>query len=131
MNRSEIEALLSSLYAARIAGDLAALSALFTGDARFEIAGAAQARPILIRARGLHEFRPWLALLIKTFRLTDQRIVTQIIDGPKAAVHWHATVHSRITGTQVPTDLIDLVEFDGNGISAYLEFFCATRSPSG
>src|SRR5215469_12742296 len=69
-DRAEVDALLRGLYAARLRGDLV----------------------------GVNEYRPLLAVMIKTFKLRDQAILTILIDGTKAAVHWRAGVHSRITG---------------------------------
>ena len=123
IERAAFESLLERLYAALIAGNLEALCGLFAADAVFEISGASQAKPIAIRAAGSGEFRPWLALLLKTFRLTNQILVTVIIDGNKAAIRWRATIHSRITGSEVITDLVDLIEIRDTQILSYIEFF--------
>ena len=42
---------------------------------------------------------------------------------PRAAVHWSASVHSRITGTQVNTEFVDLIELQDLQIVSYVEFF--------
>ena len=123
LERAAFESLLERLYAARLAGNLDALCGLFAADAVFEISGASQAKPIAIRAVGLGEFRPWLALLLKTFRLTDLSLVTVIIDCNKAAVRWRAKIHSRITGSEVITDVVYLIEIGGIQILSYIEFF--------
>ena len=124
IERVEIERLLLELYAARVRGDLAAVCATFTNDANFQVAGASSnASPIAMKAVGVGEFRPLLAIMIKSFKLTEQTILTMLIDGTKAAVHWRAKVHSRITGTTVLTELIDLVEVKDGRIGSYTEFF--------
>jgi len=123
IERAAFESLLERLYAARIAGNLDSLCGLFAADAVFEISGASQGKPIAIRTAGLGEFRPWLALLLKTFRLSDHILVTVIIDGNKAAVLWRARIHSRITGSEVLTDVVDLIEIRDNQILSYIEFF--------
>jgi ketosteroid isomerase-like protein len=124
IERVEIERLLLELYAARVRGDLAAVCATFTNDANFQVAGASSnANPIAMKAVGVSEFRPLLAIMIKSFKLTEQTILTMLIDGTKAAVHWRAKVHSRITGTTVLTELIDLVEVKNGRIGSYTEFF--------
>jgi len=124
IERVEIERLLLELYAARVRGDLAAVCATFTNDANFQVAGASSnASPIAMKAVGIGEFRPLLAIMIKSFKLTEQTILTMLIDGTKAAVHWRAKVHSRITGTTVLTELIDLVEVKDGRIGSYTEFF--------
>ncbi len=122
-SRLEVDALLRELYAARARGDLERVCQLFADDAKFEIASASNGNPIAVNTSGVSEFRPLLKLLIRTFRITDQAILSMIIDGPKIAVHWRANIYSRITGNTVPTELIDLVELQGGHILSYLEFF--------
>lgn len=122
-SRSAIDDLLRGLYAARVRGDLQGVCALFAPDARFEIAAASQGNPIAVNSHGAGEFRPLLTLLMRTFRITDQVILSMLIDGSKAAVHWRANVYSRITGAIVPTEFMDMVEVQSGSISSYIEFF--------
>jgi ketosteroid isomerase-like protein len=126
-DRAEIEGLLRALYAARLRGDLDAVCRAFSDDAMFQIAGAGQITPVSNTAVGIAEFRPLLAVMIKAFKLSDQRILSILVDGVKAAVHWRARVYSRITGTSALTELIDLVEVRNARIVSYIEFF-APRS---
>ncbi len=121
--RAEFERLLSELYAARAAGALERLCALFGPDAVFKISGSSDGKPIALSARGEQEVRSWLAVLVKTFRLTRHEIVSMVIDGPRAAVHWRASIHSRITGASIPTELVDLVELRDGRIGSYVELF--------
>ena len=125
MDRLKIEQLLRELYAARVRGDLDTVCRLFSNDAKFEIAGASNTSPTAVTLAGVDKFRPLLALMIKSFKLSDQAILSMIIDGVKAAVHWCATVHSRITGNTVITELVDLVEVRDDRIVSYIEFFVA------
>jgi ketosteroid isomerase-like protein len=121
--RADFERLLAELYDARAAGALERLCALFGPDALFKISGSSDGKPIALSARGTDEVRSWLAVLVKTFRLTRYEIISTVIDGPKAAVHWRASIHSRITGASVPTELVDLVEMREGRIGAYVELF--------
>lgn len=122
--RVAIERLLLELYAARIRGDLAAVCATFTNDAHFQVAGASStASPIAMKALGIGEFRPLLAIMIKSFKLSEQKVLAMLIDGAKAAVHWQAKIYSRITGTTVLTELIDVIEVRDGRIASYTEFF--------
>jgi ketosteroid isomerase-like protein len=123
MDRLEIDRLVRELYAARMRGDLEGVCRTFSNDAKFQIAGASHATPIAITAVGIDEIRSWLALMIKTFQLSDQTVLSIIIDGAKAAVHWRATIHSRITGATVVTELIDLIQVRDRRITSYIEFF--------
>ena len=122
-DRLAIERLLDELYSARMSGDLNAVCRTFSPHADFRIAGASHANPIAITATGVDQIRSWLGLMIKAFQLKDPVILSIMIDDAKAAVHWRATVHSRITGTAVPTELVDLIEVKGGRIASYVEFF--------
>jgi ketosteroid isomerase-like protein len=121
--RSEFERLLAQLYEARAAGALERLCALFGPDAVFKISGSSDGKPIALAARGTEEVRSWLAVLVKTFRLSRYEILSMVIDGQRAAVHWRASIHSRITGASVPTELVDLVEMRDGRIGSYVELF--------
>jgi ketosteroid isomerase-like protein len=119
----EIDRLMRELYAARARGDLEAVGQFFADCAKFQIASARQVSAVAVTTSGADEFRPLLALLIKTFKLSNLTIISIIIDGAKAAVHWRADVHSKITGATVPTELVDLVEIRDRRIVSYIEFF--------
>lgn len=121
--RAEFERLLAQLYEARAAGALEPLCALFGPDAVFKISGSSDGKPIALAAKGDAEVRSWLAVLVKTFRLTRHEILSTVIDGPRAAIHWRASIHSRITGASVPTELVDLVEMRDGRIGSYVELF--------
>ena len=122
-DRLEIEKLLNELYAARVAGQLDRLCALFASTASFKIAGASDGKPIAITAQGSAEIRTWLAMMLKTFKLSRYEQVGVVIDGARAAVHWRVDIHSKITGVMVPTELVDLVEVSEGRIVSYREFF--------
>jgi ketosteroid isomerase-like protein len=126
--RTEVERLLRELHAARVAGQLDALCALFSPDARFRIAGTSEGKPVAIDAAGSAEIRPWLSMLVKTFRIANYQLLSSVIDGGRAAVHWRADIHSRITGSRVATELVDLVETRADRIASYVEFFHPVKS---
>ncbi len=121
--RIEIERVVKGLHAARVAGDLPAMCASFADRGDYKIAGASDGNPIGISASGIVEFRPWLVLMVKAFRLTDYTLLSLIVDGEHAAAHWRALIHSRITGVAVCTELVDLVTVRGGRIDSYSEFF--------
>ena len=121
--RADVEKLLAQLYAARTTGALEPLCALFAPDALFKISGSSDGKPIALSAQGSDEVRSWLAVLVKTFRITRHEILSMVIDGQRAAVHWRASIHSRVTGASVPTELVDLVEIRNGRIGSYVELF--------
>ena len=121
--RAEVERLLRELHAARVAGQLDRLCALFAPSAHFRIAGTSDGKPVALEAAGGGEIRPWLAMLVKTFRLSGYELLSSVIDGERAAMHWRVDIHSRITGSRVATELVDLVETQNQLITSYIEFF--------
>lgn len=122
-DRLEIDRLLHELYAARVRGDLDGVCQTFSRDAKFRIAGVGHGSQIAITAVGANEIRQWLSLMIKSFQLTDLDIQSIIIDSTNAAVHWRARIYSRITGTTVLTELVDLIRVGEGRIASYTEFF--------
>jgi ketosteroid isomerase-like protein len=122
-DRRDTEQLLRELHAARVEGQLARLCAVFAEDATFRIAGSSEGKAIAIAASGLEEIRPWLAMLVKTFRLTQYEASPSVIEGQRAMIHWRAHIHSKITGAVVATELVDMVEVRDGRISSYFELF--------
>jgi len=121
--RSTTEARLRELYAARVRGDLAGVCACFSDEAQLRFAGASGANPVAASARGAGEFRHLLAIMLKSFTLTEFATLSILVDGARAAVHWRARIHSRITGASVQTEFADLVELRDGRILSYTEFF--------
>jgi ketosteroid isomerase-like protein len=117
------ERMIQQLHAARVGGDLAGLCRLFADHGRFEIVGASADKPIAIRATGLADFRPWLAMMVKVFRLNNYTLLSLVVEWPRAAAHWRTDIYSKVTGATVPTELVDLVEMSEDRILNYTEFF--------
>ena len=117
------ERIIRQLHAARVGGDLAGLCRLFADQGRFEIVGASADKPIAIRANGLAEFKPWLSMMVKVFRLTEYSLLSLVVEWPRATAHWRADIYSKVTGVTVSTELVDLVESSEDRILSYTEFF--------
>jgi len=117
------ERMIRGLHAARVGGDLAGLCRLFADQGRFEIVGASADKPVAIRTSGIAEFRPWLAMMVKVFRLSDYTLLSLVVEWPRATAHWRADIYSKVTGVTVPTELVDLVELSEDHILNYTEFF--------
>ena len=122
-DRPQVEQLVRELHTARLEGDLQRLCALYADEARLRIAGSSDGKPIAIAAIGIAEIRPWLSVLVKTFRLSQYTILSLSVDVPRAAAHWRVDIHSKITGAVVPTELVDLIDVRGGRISTHTEFF--------
>lgn len=121
--RAAAERMVRDLHMARIAGDLAGMCRLFAEHGRFEIAGASSDKPIAIRAQSLADFRPWLAMMTKVFRLTDYQLISLLVEGSRLCAHWRVNIFSKVTGVLVPTELVDLIELGDDRIKTYSEFF--------
>ena len=111
------------VHAARVGGDLAALCRLFADQGRYEIVGASADKPIAIRTTSIAELRPWLAMMVKVFRLSDYSLLSLVVEWPRATAHWRTDIYSKVTGVTVPTELIDLLELSEDRILSYTEFF--------
>ena len=115
--------LIEQLHAARVAGDLAGMCRVFADDGRFEILGASADKSIAIRANDLAEFRPWLSMMVKVFRITNYHLLSLTVEWPRAVAHWRADIYSKVTGVTVPTELVDVTQLGEDSILTYAEFF--------
>jgi ketosteroid isomerase-like protein len=117
------ERLIQQLHAARVAGDLAGMCRVFADDGHYEILGASADKSIAIRAQNLAEFRPWLSMMVKVFKITNYQLLSLVVEWPKAVAHWRADIYSKVTGVTVPTELVDVVKLTDDSIVTYTEFF--------
>lgn len=126
--RGEIESLLDVLYAARVKGELAEVLACFSTEAQFEILGGSSTSLLPLVAVGIGEFRPWLTLLIKTFRVVEYERLSILIEDSAAAIHWRARIVSKVTRASVLTEFVDLIRIAQGRITHYTEFLAPHRS---
>jgi ketosteroid isomerase-like protein len=122
-DRAAAERIVKDLHAARVGGDLAGMCRLFAEHGKFEIAGASADKPIAIRAQGIAEFKPWLSMMTKVFKLSDYELLSLVVEGPRLSAHWRVNIFSKVTGVTVPTELVDLIELRQDRIHSYSEFF--------
>jgi ketosteroid isomerase-like protein len=122
-DRLQVEQLVRALHAARVEGNLERLCGLYSEEARLRIAGTSDGKPIAVAASGIAEIRPWLSILVKTFRLSQYTILSLTVDGSRATAHWRVDIHSKITGVVVPTELVDLIDVRDGRIASHTEFF--------
>jgi hypothetical protein len=115
--------LIEQLHAARVAGDLSGMCRVFADQGRFEILGASADKSIAIRANDLAEFRPWLSMMVKVFRITHYQLLSLTVEWPRAVAHWRADIYSKVTGVTIPTELVDVAQLNGDSIQTYTEFF--------
>jgi ketosteroid isomerase-like protein len=125
--RHSMEKTLREAYAVRQRGKLDEIVDLFTPNARFVMAGTAGLTPLAMWAEGGDHLRSALEGMVKTFVLLDHKIVSILIDGDRAAVHWRARFKSSVTGETLDTELCDLVEVKDGRIASFHEF-CDTAA---
>jgi ketosteroid isomerase-like protein len=121
--RIAAQRIIEKLHAARVAGDLAGMCRLFADSGRFEILGASADKPIVIQQTDIAGFKPWLAMLVKVFKINNYAVLSTVIEWPRATVHWRADIYSKVTGITVRTELVDILEVSEDRILAYTEFF--------
>src|SRR5258708_19918813 len=96
---------------------------VFADEGRYEILGASADKSIAIRARNLAEFRPWLSMMVKVFKLNNYQLLSLTVEMPRAVAHWRTDIFSKATGATVPTELFDVVTIKPNRIPTYTHFF--------
>jgi ketosteroid isomerase-like protein len=121
-DRNQIEKLLTDAYAARKRGDIDAICSCFAENPSFTMAGARTASPVAVQCTDGKTFRSLMVGLIQTFEWIDQQILSMIIDGSKAAVHWRGRIRSTVSGDEVVTELVDVVTISGGKIQSLVEF---------
>jgi ketosteroid isomerase-like protein len=123
VKRAIAERMVRQVHAARVGGDLPSLCRLFADQGRYEIVGASADKPIAIRTTSIAELRPWLAMMVKVFRLSDYCLLSLVVEWPRATAHWRSDIYSKVTGVTVSTELVDLLELSEDRILSYTEFF--------
>jgi ketosteroid isomerase-like protein len=91
------------------------------------MAGSSQMSPVAMRVEGAEPFRSALQGMCQTFIVEDHQVVSILVDGDRAAVHWRATFRSSVTGDRLKSDLCDVVKFRDGRIASFLEF-CDTAA---
>jgi ketosteroid isomerase-like protein len=119
------EQLIRQLHAARLAGDLAGMCRTFADDGRFEVLATGTDKSLAIQASSLAEFRPWLAMMSEDFQLSQYVLLSLTVEWPRAVAHWRVDMRSKTTGLNVPTELVDVAQFNEDCIMNYTEFLAA------
>src|SRR5438552_18470316 len=122
-DRSVAQGIIERLHAARVGGDLAGMVGMFAAQGSYRIVGASADKPIAIESENLADFTPWLAMLVKAFRVNHYGLMSLTVEWPRAIAHWHADIYSKITGVTVLTELVEIVEIGNERIVAYTEYF--------
>lgn len=117
-SRDQIEAVLRSLYAARLKEDLEGTLKDLSDDAVFRING----RDILnAPVTGKAAIRTVLKDIFERFQFEDWKERSLLVDGEKAALHWSARVTCTPTNKSATIETCDIVTFRDGKIVDYLQ----------
>jgi ketosteroid isomerase-like protein len=122
MDRSEIEAFVRKLYAARVDGDMDVLNQAFAENAVFQIAGSPEYGMLASLAEGQERVMSLMRTIVDMFSLSDVAILDLLVDNNKAAVRWRATVHVMTTGQTVTTEIAAFIEIADGRVVSLIEF---------
>jgi len=121
-NRSEIEALVRGLCAARVAGDMDTLRRGYAPNATFRIAGSpdwgALTTALTDHAAIMARFESNIASL----PLSDFALLDLVVDGNTAAVRWRATVRGAAGSDESGTEVAQFLEVENGKVVSLVEF---------
>jgi ketosteroid isomerase-like protein len=107
----DINAVLDSLYAARVRGDLDGTMRDISDDGVFALNGQEVAGHANIKAA--------VSELIGEWKIEDWRQLDRTVDGSTIKLRWRAKVTNRKTGKSHTFEVTDVVTFRGGKIAAY------------
>jgi len=122
MDRSEIEAFVKKLYAARVAGDMDALEQAFDEKVKFQIAGSPEVSMIATAIEGRDAVLAMTQTMADSFAIEDFEILDLLIDGNKAAIRWRATIHQVAAGRSFTTEVANFLEIAEGRVVSFIEF---------
>jgi ketosteroid isomerase-like protein len=122
-NREVLLEQIRRAYTGRDKGALEALMAEFHPEAVFTLAGDQHTLAVAGSALGHAQVKEGMAKFIATFEFIKRDILSELVDGDRAAVHSRITVQMiDSTNSQHQTDLLDLFRFKDGKIIELIEF---------
>jgi ketosteroid isomerase-like protein len=120
-NRETMLELIGRAYAARGRGDLDELMTAFHPEAVFTLVGDKRTLEVTGSVQGRRSLREALAGFIATFDFVQREILSEVVEGDRAAVHSRLVVRYTPTGATHTTDVIDLFKFRDGQIIELVE----------
>jgi ketosteroid isomerase-like protein len=121
-NRETMLDLIKLAYAARGRGDLEGLMAAFHPEAVFTLVGDKKALEVAGSVQGHRGLREALGGFIATFQFVERQILSELVEGDRAAVHSRLVVRYNPTNTTRTTECLDLLKFQDGKIIELIEF---------
>jgi len=125
MDRDQVLAIIDKAYAARQAGDQAALGQIWAADATFELAGETSLLENFPGSAGPEAGKPAVEALMRLVAMSNVTRLNAVVEGHKAATLSSATV-SFAGRPPFETLLYDLWELDEAGRVRSLQQFADT-----
>jgi ketosteroid isomerase-like protein len=105
-----IKDILVSTYKARVDGDVDATMVGFADDIVFEFNGRGTGLQALAApVQGKAALLPVMRELISNYRFSDWRVITLLVDGDKALLHWRALITFAANGKAAEFDVVDVI----------------------
>ena len=121
-NREVILDVMRQAYEARGRGDLEGLMAAFHSDAVFTLVGDNKAFDLAGSIHGHDRVREALGGFIANFHFVEREILSEMVEGDRAAVHSRLVVRYDPTKETLTTDVLDLLTIKEAKIIELIEF---------
>jgi ketosteroid isomerase-like protein len=121
-SREAMREVIQEVYAARGRGDLEGLMSGFHPDAVFTLVGDKAALDVAGSVRGHHSVMETLGGFIANFDFVERKILGELIEGDRAAVHSRLVVRYNPTNATRTTECLDLLRFQDGKIIELIEF---------
>ncbi|WP_025032184.1 nuclear transport factor 2 family protein [Bradyrhizobium sp. DOA9] len=120
--REEMLALIRTAYAARDGGDVESVVTAFHPEGHFTLMGDKGALELTGRMEGHPTLRGAFTQFTAAFGFENREILTELVDGDRAAVHSRVLVRHNPSGTTFSTEILDLFRFQDGKIAELTEF---------
>jgi ketosteroid isomerase-like protein len=121
-NRETVLEPIQQAYAARARGDLDDLVAAFHPDGVFTLVGDRKALDVAGSVQGHRSLREALGSFIATFHFVERQILSELVEGDRAAVHSRLIVRYNATNETRTTECVDLLKIQDGKIIELIEF---------
>ena len=121
-NREIMLDVIKRAYAARGKGDLEGLMAVFHPEAVFRLVGDKKALEVAGSVQGHGDLQEAMNGFIATFQFVERQILSELVEGDRAAVHSRLVVRYNPANTTRTTECLDLLKFQDGKIIELIEF---------
>ncbi|MCP3463255.1 nuclear transport factor 2 family protein [Bradyrhizobium sp. CCGUVB23] len=120
--REDMLEVIRSAYAARGSGDVDGLVGAFDPEGMFTLVGDNSALELTGSAQGHPTLREAFGQFIANFEFVERQILSELVEGQRAAVHSRLVVRYHPTGKTFSTEVLDLFRFQDGKIVELIEF---------